>query len=216
MILFSAIEHGDCVAAYHWHRGFSSANSSLFPRTFERYEDLVMQGSVWAARDTSGNFLAQAYAAYDEGSLECEIGGLMVAENSRGKGLGATIMRLALVHALLEENILAIKGARIVAHILKGNNDPRGVIEKRLLFAHAKAVEIPQEALPGLKADEDGMIRGDEYEIQLPQTLTALAEWAEKWHDHVNGGSDAIIELRTGVSMELWAKALRDLEHQFS
>ena len=216
MILFSALEHGDCLAAYHWHRGFSAANSSLFPRSLERYEDLVMQGSVWAATDTSGNYLAQAYAAYDEGTKECEIGGLMVAENARGKGLGATIMRLALVHALVEEDILSIEGTRVVAHVLKGNNDPRGIIESKLRFAYARSVEIPQGVLPGLKADEDGFIRGDEYEIQLPETITGLAEWAENWHDHVNGGSDAIIELRAGVSMPLWANALREIESRYA
>ena len=212
MILFSAIEHEDCLAAYHWHRGFSAANSSLFPRSLERFQDLVMEGSVWAATDTSGNYLAQAYAAFDEDTLECEVGGLMVAEQERGHGLGATIMRLALAHALVEEDILCIPNARVIAHVLASNNDPRGIIENKLKFKHARSLEIPAEALPGLKPDSDGFIRGDEFEIQLPETLTALAEWAENWHDHVNGGSEAIIELRTGISMLLWSKALREME----
>lgn len=214
MILFSAIDHSDCMEAYHWHRGFQAANAALFPRTLDAFEDLVMAGAVWAAKDTHGNYLAQAYAAFDEGSLECEIGGLMVAQSQRGQGLGATIMRLALVHALLEESILDIPNARIVAHVLSSNQDPRGIIENRLLFKKVKSVEIPADHLPGLKADDDGFIRGDEYEIQLPATLSALADWAERWTDHINGGSDALIELRPNVSMELWAKALRDLEQK--
>src|SRR5205085_6948820 len=98
MILFSALEAEDCLAAYHWHCGFSGANDALFPRDHDHFQSMVMDGSVWAARSTSGDFLALAYSTYDEAHRVCEIGGLMVAHQARSKGLGGTIMRLALGH----------------------------------------------------------------------------------------------------------------------
>ena len=79
MILLSAIDYDECKAADGWHRGFAGANDALFPRSRDRFEDLVMEGSVWAARDPSGDYLALAYASYNEADKECEIGGLMVA-----------------------------------------------------------------------------------------------------------------------------------------
>lgn len=215
MILFSAISHDDCMGAYQWHRGFTAANDALFPRNEEQFQDLVMHGSVWAACATSGEYLAQAYANFDEQSLECEIGGLMVAKQAQGMGLGATIMRLALAHALVEEDILSIDGARVVAHVLKSNPEPRKIITDKLLFKLAKTVEIPGDALPGLRADPDGIIRGDEFEISLPESLESLAQWAQGWNDSLNGDGQALIDLRDGVSMDLWAEALRDIASRY-
>jgi ribosomal protein S18 acetylase RimI-like enzyme len=131
LILFSAIDHEDCLSAYHWHRGFSGANDALFPRQFDDFEQLVLEGSVWAARDSSDNYLALAYASFNAEKKECEVGGLMVATQARNKGLGAMMMRLALIHILLEEDLLADPAVRVVAHVLKSNparrvgEDPR-------------------------------------------------------------------------------------------
>ena len=210
MILFSAIDYEECVGAYHWHRGFAGADDALFPRQHESFQDLVMQGSVWAARSANGDYLALAYAALDLSNKECEIGGLMVAAQARGKGLGSIMMRLALAHSLLEENVLEDPNMRVVAHVLKSNNAPRGIIENGLRFRAAKPVEIPSRMLPGLRHDPDGFIRGDEYELVKPDSLTALAEWARSWDGSLSGDV-ADIELRDGVTMELWRDALAEL-----
>lgn len=215
MLLFSAIEYDDCAAAHEWHENFAESEEALFPRPFDDFEQMVMCGSVWAARSTSDDFVAQAYSCYDEAKNECEIGGLMVSPDVRGQGVGGTIMRLALAHTLVEENILAISDVRVVAHVLRTNQMPRSIIEKKLLFTIDKPVQIPAEELPGLKANEDGFVHGDEYLISLPDTPLALANWAEEWHDQVNGGSDAVIDLRAGVSLEMWAEALRDIAARF-
>lgn len=211
MILLSAIDFDECKAAYGWHRGFAGANDALFPRSRDRFEELVMEGSVWAAREPSGDYLALAYASYNEIEKECEIGGLMVAVQARGKGLGTLVMRLALAHIVLEENLLSDPNVRVVAHVLKANPMPRNIIESQLQFVHAKQVEIPQEALPGLRADPDGIIRGDEFELSKPRTLLALAEWAKSWTGKLADGHVADIELRNGVSLLDWSAALEDL-----
>jgi hypothetical protein len=131
----------------------------------------------------------------------------MVAEEARSKGLGGTIMRLTLAHMLLEENLLAIAGARVVAHVVEGNLRPLGIIKDALRFRYAGSVKIPADELPGLRS-RDGFVYGDEFELQFPETVLALAQWAEAWNGHLNG-STAHVELRNGVSMTDWAAALR-------
>lgn len=211
MILLSAIELEDCKAAYHWHRGFAGANDALYPRTFDDFEQLVMDGCVWAARSTNLDYLALAYASYDEVAKVCEIGGLMVAKQAEGKGLGSLMMRLAMAHAILEENLLSIPGVRIIAHVLRTNNDPRAIIERKLRFRLVNEVAIPSTDLPGLRAEEDGMVHGLEYELVTPDSIDALADWATAWTGRLSGDEVADIELRPGVTMTDWAKALHAL-----
>jgi hypothetical protein len=208
MILFSALEAEDCLAAYHWHRGFSGANDALFPRDHDHFQSMVMDGSVWAAKSPSDDFLALAYSTYDEANRVCEIGGLMVVQQVRSQGLGGTIMRLALGHALVEENLLDA-GARIVAHVLEGNDDPRHLITEGLKFHHVEAVRIPEDRLPGLRS-RDGFVHGDEFELTKPDSIVVLAGWARAWTGELTGHA-AHIELRSGVQMNDWADALDEL-----
>jgi GNAT superfamily N-acetyltransferase len=209
MILFSAIEAEDCLSAHKWHDEFAARDDALYPRDQDDFQSMVMAGSVWAAKSPAGDYLALAYASFNEETLECEIGGLMVAEEARGKGLGGTIMRLALAHMLLEENLLSIAGVRVVAHVVEGNQRPLGIIKNALRFRHVKPVQIPADVLPGLRS-RDGFVFGDEFELDFPTSVLALAEWAENWNGHLNGGT-AHIELRSGVKISDWAPALRSV-----
>lgn len=207
MILFSAIEADDCFSAHKWHATFVEADDALYPRNHDDFESMVLAGSVWAAKSPTGDYLGLAYASYNEETKVCEIGGLMVAAEARGMGLGGTIMRLALAHMVLEENLLSIPGVRIVAHVVEGNERPLRIITEALRFRHVNEVRYPADDLPGLRS-RDGWVHGDEYELTLPGTIAALAEWAEGWNGHLNGGV-AHIELRNGVNMDDWARALR-------
>jgi GNAT superfamily N-acetyltransferase len=213
MILFSAVDYEECTAAYQWHRGFSGANDALFPRHHDDFQLMVLQGSVWAARDVGGDFLALAYASYDEQAKICEVGVLMVAAQARKKGLGSTIMRLTLAHMLLEEHLLEIPGAKIIAHVLRSNEEPRAIIEGALRFHMRKAVSYDASDLPGLRVEEDGRVHGDEFEITIPDTLQALAEWASNWTATLDEGT-VDVELRTGIHMSDWAAALTQLAEQ--
>lgn len=210
MILFSAVEAEDCIAAYQWHRGFSGANDALYPRDHDSFQSMVLDGSVWAAKDTSGDFLALAYSTYDECNKVCEIGGLMVAAQARGSGVGSSIMRLTLGHALVEENLLGIPKARVVAHVLKGNEAPLNIIRNALKFHHVRSVAIPASELPGLRADNDGMVHGDEFELTKPDTIEALADWTRNWPTTLRE-NPAHVELRSGVTIEDWTDALEDI-----
>lgn len=212
MFLFSAIEADDCISAYKWHTEFAASDDALFPRPHDDFQSMVMEGSVWAARSPAGDYLALAYASFNEDAGVCEIGGLMVAPDARGKGLGSTLMRLCLAHMLVEENLLAVPEVRIVAHVVEGNERPLGIIKDALRFREVGAVQYPSEELPGLRS-RDGFVFGTEFELNEPETLSALADWAEAWSGHLNGGT-AHIDLRNGINMADWARALRALSAQ--
>jgi GNAT superfamily N-acetyltransferase len=207
MFLFSAIEADDCFSAYDWHVAFAAADDALFPRPRDEFESMVMDGKVWAAKSPNGDYLALAYANYDHVQKICEVGGLMVDPEEQSKGLGSTIMRLTLGHALLEENLLSISGVRIIAHVVEGNERPLKIIENVLKFHHVGPVRYPAAQLPGLRS-RDGFVHGDEYELTFPDTIVALADWAGSWNGHVNGGT-AHVEFRRGIEIADWAAALR-------
>jgi GNAT superfamily N-acetyltransferase len=210
MIIFATVDPQESREAYQWHRGFAGSNDSLFPRSRPAFEDIVVKGYAWSARNDAGDYLALAYANFDSVDHAWELGGLMVATNQRGKGLGSILMRLALGNVLFEENPLE-QGHTILAHVLKSNPDPRDIITHSLKFVLAKELEIPADALPGLKANAAGIIEGDEFHFVVPDSLTALIDWIEKWGDKLKNGEDVEIVLRPHVSLRHWAAAFRDM-----
>ncbi|MDE2403408.1 MAG: GNAT family N-acetyltransferase [Sphingomonadales bacterium] len=223
MFLFSAIEHGQCAAVHQWHRGFAGANRAIAPRDYDFFELLAWDGCVWAAMSDEGDFLALAYAAFDEDEAVCEIGGLMVDVRYRGNGLGSTVARLALCHALVSENLLAVPGVRIIARVLREPQEMADahaqerrftIIEDVLRFRHARQYALQNGEIENLVCD-DGFFVVDEYEMVIPDTIAALADWARSWTGFVGGDKPALVEFHDGVDMALWTQALERmlLEH---
>jgi hypothetical protein len=210
MIKFVTVEAQESHEAYQWHRGFAGSNNSLFPRSRPAFEDIVVKGYAWSARNDAGDYLALTYAHFDSGDRTWELGGLMVAVSQRNKGLGSILMRLALGHVLFEEHPLENK-YNIVAHVLKSNPDPRDIIQHSLKFRLERELEIPADALPGLKANAAGIIEGDEFHF-TPDSLTALIDWVDKWTGKLKGGEDVEIVLRPHVSLKHWAEAFREMK----
>jgi hypothetical protein len=99
---------------------------------------------------------------------------------------------------------------QIVAHVLASNDAPRRIIPETG-FAHHRSVEIPAERLPGLKADADGFVRGDEFHLQIPEALYDLANWFDSWDGKLLDGTDSSLDLLPGVTLADWAAALRDM-----
>ena len=128
-----------------------------------------------------------------------------------GSWLGV-LMSLALGHMLVFEDPLTnMPGIPIIAHVLKQNPMPRGIICDRLRFHHSRDLKIPGHALPGLPVETDGNVHGDEFTISFPDTFLALAEFCESWSDLLPNGEAATIETLEGLPLSLWAEAFREM-----
>ena len=208
-----AVVHPDCGReAYQWHRGFAATDMHIYPRTWDTYERMADDGCIVCARDPRGDFLGLAYFNLDEGhSLRTwEIGGLMVPGSERSSGIGTTLVCVTLGQLLFEEQ--PQQGSdRVVAHVHAENDAPRGLFAKRLKFAHAGTLEIPGAQLPGLEADAEGFVVGDEFEMTTPDTLVALADWCEAWKGKLRDGRAADVSLRHGIDLGVWSAAFRQM-----
>jgi hypothetical protein len=210
-ITFRIVDSSEAGRAFHWHRGFAAAGEAIYPRNEKTFEDLVFDRSVWCAVSSNDEYLALSYASFSDEDGVWEIGGLMVAAAMRGKGLGLIMMCLPLAGMLVNEQPLSWEVVpEIVAHVLASNDAPRRIIPK-VGFVFDHPVEIPAAALPGLKADPDGFIRGDEFHLKIPDALIALADWCDAWDGKLLDGTDASIDLLPGVTLADWAMAFREM-----
>ena len=210
-ITFRAIDTTEIGRAHQWHEDFASANEALYPRTASHFLQLAMDRCVWGAVSSDDEFLAMSYANFDDDKYEWEIGGLMVAQDARGKNLGSIMMRLPLAHMLFTEDPLARDPApAIVTHVLRGNEHPRRIIPS-VGFEFSHEVAIPGSAMPGMKTSEDGNVYGDEFHLKVPEALVQMAEWAEGWNGRLRDGTSAHIDLFPGHSLDLWASAFREM-----
>lgn len=208
-ITFRAVDTSEIGRAHKWHEDFAAANDALYPRTAAHFLELAMDQCVWGAISSNDEFLAMSYANFDEAENKWEIGGLMVAPEARGAGLGSIMMRLPLAHMLFSENPLALDPPpTIVTHVLHGNESPRRIIPS-VGFDFSHAVAIPGSAMPGMRTSEDGNVHGDEFHLKIPGALLELADWAEGWNGILRDGTDGHIDLLPGYSLELWATAFR-------
>lgn len=214
MIVFALVDaalESEARDAFNWHRGFSAANDAIFPRTPEQFRSIALAGHLWRAIDSQdGSIVGLCYAVYEPHEKQWEVGGLMVARPWTGKGVGAALMRLAVAHLLLSEDPLRMRQT-IIAHVLAGNNEPRPIIENALRFRRTKPLKVPGDALPGLRTDDEGFVNGDEFEIAVPETLNALADWCQGWSGALKEKIEARIEIPTHSSMQEWATDLREI-----
>jgi uncharacterized protein YwbE len=208
MTEFSLVDPTQGREAYQWHRGFAAGNDCIFPRTWDQYEQLAAAGQLWCARNDRGDYLGLAYFRLDEGKWE--VGGLMVATQQRGNGLGSTFMRLTLGHLLFEEDPLD-RHESVIAHVHAENDLPRPIIENSLKFRFSKRIKVAGTILPGLRTNADGDVEGDEFELVRPDTLVALADWCDQRNGKLKNGVDAKVLLRSETSLHMWAEAFRNM-----
>jgi hypothetical protein len=208
MVELSLIDPMEGREAYQWHRGFAASNDCIFPRTWEEYKAIADSGQVWCARNEKRDLLALAYFRLDGG--QWEVGGLMVAVQERGNGLGALIMRLTLGHLLFVEDPLA-RQEPIIAHVHVENAEPRLIIEHALKFRFTQRIKKSGSELPGLRTNAAGDVEGDEFELVRPDTLIALTKWCDRWDGKLKDGQDVQILLSPDTSLQMWAAAFRDM-----
>jgi hypothetical protein len=209
MVDFSLLDPAQGREAYQWHRGFAASNDCIFPRSWERYKAIAESGQLWCARNEKGDYLALAYFCLDEEG-KWEVGGLMVAVQERGKGLGSIIMRLTLGHLLFVEDPLDRQEA-IIAHVHVDNLEPRPIIEKVLKFRWSRKIKKLGSELPGLRTNAAGEVEGDEFEFVKQDTLDALIQWCDRWDGKLKDGQDVRILLSPDTSLGMWADAFRDM-----
>ena len=198
--------------AYQAHSEFTATSQAVLPRSREQFLELVSEGLVWAALEDD-HLVGLAYSRFSPEGNDWEIGGLMVLEQARGRGVGAILMLLTLGHLLFYQDPLGTEPrATILAHVLKRNPMPRGIIENRMMFHLAKSEKYPPDGLEGLPIEDDGYVHGDEFHITLPDTLRALAQFADEWPDRLPNGEPAEIEMADGTDLHLWAEAFREME----
>lgn len=209
LVTFRIVDSSEVGRAHAWHAGFAAANDAIYPRTEKAFYRLTLDRNVWCAITEEDELLGMSYACMNDDESEVEVGGLMVAAKTRGKGIGDILMRLPLCHFLVNEDPLAWnRPPRIVAHALKGNELPRRIIT-RAGFQHATAVSIPADVLPGLRTEADGLIHGDEFHLQMPGALSGQADWLDSWSGTLRDGTAASISLLPGEALSDWASALR-------
>jgi hypothetical protein len=210
-IEFRIVDTDESGRAFKWHRAFAASHEAIYPRDRSTFERLIVERSVWCAVSSDGEYVAMSYAAFSEEDHEWEIGGLMVSEGMRGRSLGSIMMRLPLASMLFNEQPLSWRRVpKIVAHVLASNDAPRRIILD-VGFVHYKPVEISAEKLPGLKADPDGIIRGDEFHLKIPEALHNLADWFDSWDGKLLDGTDSSVDLLPGLTLADWAAAFRDM-----
>ncbi len=213
MITFRVVDPEYGPDAYQAHADFTADNPAVLPRTRHQFLSLVDEGLVWAAVDDELGLVGLSYSRFSDADQEWEIGGLMVTASARGKGVGAILMALTLGDLLFNQDPLsAQRRPKILAHVLKSNPMPRGIIVDFLRFEWVRDVKIPGERLPGLPVEADGCVHGDEFHIGLPETLRVLADFAERWHGELRNGEPADIDMFEGVSLGLWAEAFIEME----
>ncbi len=208
-VIFSLVQDDGLREAYGWHKGYAAANHHILAKTWPQYESIVASGHMWIAKDGKGEIHAMAYAVLDGETWE--IGGLMVAVQEGRRGIGTAIIFITLGHLLFEENPLADR-KRVIAHAHAQNEKPLKLIEELLRFEKTQDVKIPKDMLPGLLADPDGFIRGSEFSLRIPDTLKALAEWSSTWKGCLNDGTRASVDLRDGITFDMWAEAFLSMQ----
>lgn len=197
--------------AHAWHSGFAAANDALFPRKEREFYDLALDRCLWCAIADEDEILAMSYVRSSADDCTVEVGGVMVAVKTRGRGIGDVMIRVPLAHFLVNERPLRWPSPpTILTHVVAGNEDPRRIIE-RCGFALAKSGSWPAADLPGLRTGHDGKVHGDEFHLRVPEALEHLAQWAENWSHRLRDGSPAEIQLLDGETTQDWATVLRSM-----
>jgi hypothetical protein len=207
MILFSTVDVESEFDAYKWHKASAQHDESVYPRTPAEFNSFVLKGMAWSATDEQGAYQGLAYASYSPN--QWELGGLAVSVEAREKGVGLLLAYMSLGHLLFEEDPLdndPPRPIRIIVHVLKSNEMPLPILE-RLRFRLSGPVTIHGSQLPGLPTEADGYVHGNEYELTVPDTLMVLREWAVSWDGRLRNDEPALIVLREGISLAMWAEA---------
>jgi hypothetical protein len=208
-VTFRILDTSEVGRAHAWHAGFAAANDAIFRRTEQEFYDLALDRCLWCAITEEDEILAISYIHATSGERSIEVGGLMVAVQTRGQGIGEAMMRFPLIHFLANERPLRWSPRpTIVAHVLAGNDGPLKIIEGSG-FRHFKTDTWPPGG--GLRTGPDGMVHGDEFHFDPTNGLEMLAQWVGAWSGALKNGTAAEVKLLEGESIADWPMLLRSM-----
>jgi GNAT superfamily N-acetyltransferase len=210
-VTFRILDTSEVGRAHAWHSGFASANDAILPRTEQQFYDLALDRSLWCAITDEDEILGMSYLSVSGDNKKIEVGGLMVAKKTRGQGIGDAMLRLPLIHFLVNERPLRWEPQPcILTHVVAGNDDPVRIIE-RCGFKFAFSDSWPAEELPGLRTGDDGKVHGHEFHLVIPDGVQELAKWMQSWNGKLRDGTDAEIKMLEDESIEDWAGILSSM-----
>lgn len=143
---------------------------------------LIGAGVLWIAREQEGRLVGCCYVRVPESTETdmppAEYGGAFVRKEHRGRGIGEALARLAIAHFMWDNDPESLPA--LIAHVHVENAKPRTVLEK-LGFRQDKRVKVP-EGVPGFehmpKAQEDGLVHGDEFAFEPKKIADLLRQVA--------------------------------------
>lgn len=196
-------------SAYHWHRGFGSANTHIAPREWAKFKNLVDAGHLIAAKDFRGDYIGLAYFYYKQ--PDWIVGGLMVSDEFRRRGVGLVMVCLTLGHLLILEDPLA-RGERVVAYVAGSNSNP-------LFLADALAFRgTGQTRHRRIRIDmQESAENADgfrEFELTVPATLRALAQWFGGMNGKLPDNTPIEIELLPILDIQKWSGHLEKMANR--
>lgn len=210
-ISFRLLDTDEIGRAHAWHSGFAAANDVIYPRDEATFIEMVRERQCWCAISHEDEILGLSYVYVNPPQSEVEIGGLMVAAKTRGKGIGDYLFRLPLIHFLVNEQPhLWQPQPTVVAHVLNGNDKPGSIIAQTGFVLHGP-VRKPGHELPGLRTEQDGHVHGQEYHLPLTDSYDGLADWLDTRTGFLRDGTVCSVGLLPGETLQLWGKVLRDM-----
>ncbi|MDP2345305.1 MAG: hypothetical protein Q8O67_30455 [Deltaproteobacteria bacterium] len=210
---FSIVDPEQGREAYQWHRGFSGASTNVYGRPWVDYEKMAARGEVFGAVDENDDYLGLCYFHFEKRKKAWELGGMMVSQRERGRGIGGVLGRVTMCHVLFEEDPFS-RGENIIARVIESNADPRGMLETNVNEASAfkkdaGAMNVPAADLAGVTANAAGYVVGDQYNIDQQVALLGLSEWCKGWESKLKDGTLADIRMRPGITTQVWERAFR-------
>ena len=133
----------------------------------------------------------------------------MVAARERGSGVASTLARIALINVLVKEDPLHRK-AKVIAHVLVGNDKPRDLIQHALRFGYVRRESYPSEMLPGLPSNTDGKVEGDLFTL-TGESLASLINWCNQAPAHLKDGRPLNVQFGAGFTFSVLSAALRGM-----
>lgn len=174
-VIFVPREPEHLKAAHEFH--LKNAGEFLLPRTLDQFDTLAKAGELWVA-EVNHEVVGTCYVTRGDDETDAEFGGIILEDNWRGTGLASAIGTVAIAAHFLHDP------SPLIAHVHVDNQDPLPLLTKRLGFTkvEGKPAELNKAKLEkdlgktiSMRADEDGIIRGDTFRFS-PKWLSECAD----------------------------------------